>query len=184
MDGAFYVDTRAPFDIATTPPAQVTLASTDKALYTASEVPGNGAGYWGVGKKVRIWLFGKMTTGTSPGNGTFDIYWGTGADANGTIIQSSGTLALAASQTNIPWWLDVVVECTTRGSNGKLFAMGFANMNGLASTNVAWPIPASAPATSSAIDLTAASIISVQFKRSGTTAETMQVLQMLYQPLN
>lgn len=184
MDGAYYQDLRAPFDIATTSPAQVTLAATDKALYTASELPAFGSGYWWVGKKVRMWLFGKMTTGTTPGNGTFDIYWGSGADANGTIIQSSGTLALAASQTNIPWWLDVVIECTVRGSSGKLFTMGAAYMNALASTNVPWPIPASAPATSSAIDLTAASIVSVQFKRSGSTAETMQVLQMLFQALN
>jgi len=184
MDGANYVDTRSPFDIAANPPAAVTLAATDKALYTPSEVPGMGSGYWWLGKKIRLYAFGKMTTGATPGNGTFDIYWGTGADANGTIIQSSGTLALAANQTNIPWWLDVVIECTLRGSTGKLFAMGSANMNTLLTTNVPMPIPASAPATSGAIDLTASNIISVQFKRSGSTAETMQVLQVLFQPQN
>jgi hypothetical protein len=39
-------------------------------------------------------------------------------------------------------------------------------------------IPASAAAVSGGVDLTAANIISVQFKRSGSTAETMQVHDM------
>jgi len=184
MDGAFYQDLRAPFDIGATPPSSVTLATTDKALYTTSEFAAFGSGYWWVGKKLRIHLVGKATTGATPGNGTFDIYWGTGADANGTILASSAATAMAANQSNITWDIELIVECTVRGSSGKLLVTGKAFLNGLLSTNVPMPIPATSPAASSAIDLTAANILSVQFKRSGSTAETMQVLQMEVQPLN
>jgi hypothetical protein len=45
-------------------------------------------------------------------------------------------------------------------------------------------LPASAPAVSGAVDLTAANIISVQFLRSGSTAETMQVHDMEVIALN
>lgn len=184
MDGAFYTDLRAPFDVAATPPAQVTLATTDKALYTTSEFAAFGSGYWWVGKQVRIHLVGKATTGATPGNGTFDIYWGTGADANGTILASSAATAMAANQSNITWEIDLIAECTVRGTSGKLMVTGKALLNGLLTTNVPMPIPATSPAASSAIDLTAANVISVQFKRSGSTAETMQVLSMRVHPLN
>jgi hypothetical protein len=178
-DGNFYLDTREPF--VTVAPSAVTLATTDKALYTASQFPALGGQYWArPGKKLRIRLFGQITTGTTPGNGTFDIYYGSGADANGTILASSGTLALTASQTNLSWTLEIVVSCRTTGSAGTLFCTGSVMMNNAVLANTLQPmlIPASAPAASGSVDLTAANIISVQFKRSGSTAETMQVLEM------
>lgn len=184
-DGLFYQDTREPF--VTVPPAAVTLATTDKALYTASQFPTLGGNYFArVGKKVRIRLFGQMTTGATPGNGTFDVYYGTGADANGVIIASSGTLALVAGATNLSWTLDIVVTCRTTGSAGTLFCTGKADLNvGLLLSTVApMLIPASAPTVSGACDLTAALLLSVQFKRSGSTAETMQVLEMEVTALN
>lgn len=184
MDGAFYRDSRPPFDIGATPPAAVTLATTNKALYTASEFAAFGSGYWWLGKRLNIRLWGKATTGATPGNGQFAIYWGTGADANGTIIQQSTAVAMAANQSNISWWIDLIIECTVRGSSGKLFCMGAAYLNALLSTNVPIPIPASSPATSSAIDLTAGNVLSVQFNRSGNTAESMQVLLMDVSPCN
>jgi hypothetical protein len=45
-------------------------------------------------------------------------------------------------------------------------------------------IPGSLAAVSGACDLTAASIISVQFKRSGSTVETMQIHNMQVIALN
>lgn len=184
-DGLFYHDTREPF--VTVAPGPVTLATTDKALYTASQFPTLGGQYWArPGKKIQIRLFGQITTGTTPGNGTFDIYYGTGADANGTILASSGTLALSASQTNLSWTLEVVVSCRTTGSAGTLFCTGRAMFNNAVLANTLQPmlIPASAPVASAGVDLTAANIISVQFKRSGSTAETMQVLEMEVVSLN
>lgn len=184
MDGPFYNDLKQPFDIANNPPGAVTLATTDKALYTTSEIPPYGSGYWWPGKMVRIRAAGKATTGTTPGNGTFSLYWGTGADANGTILGASSTVALAASQSNLSWLVDLIVECTVRGSSGKLQVSGFALLGGLLSTNIPLLIPASSMAPSSAIDLTASNILSLQFKRSGSTAETMQVLSLQHNPMD
>ena len=178
-DGQFYNDLREPFigaDI-----AAVTLASTAKALYPVSNFPVLGGQYFSrIGKKLRIRLFGRITTAATPGNGSFDVYYGTGADANGVLLASSAALALSASQTNLSWTAEIVVHCRAIGSAGTLFVTGKAHFNNavLASTLQPMLIPASAPVVSGACDLTAALIISTQFKRSGSTAETMQVHDM------
>ncbi len=175
-DGLFYLDTREPFigaDI-----ASVTLSTTLKALYPASNFPVLGGQYFSrIGKKVRIRLFGRMTTAATPGNLTMSVLYGTGADANGVTLASSAAVALTASQTNLSWMCDVFVHCRSIGSAGTLFCTGMfdANVAVLASTLQPVLIPASAPAVSAACDLTAALILSVQASRSGSTAETMQV---------
>ena len=178
-DGLFYNDLREPFigtDI-----ASVTLASTDKALYPASNFPVLGGQYFTrIGKKLRIRLFGRITTAATPGNLTWDIYYGNGADANGTILASSAAVALQASQTNLSWMMETTVHCRSIGSAGTLFCTGWSLFNVAVVLSTAQPvlIPASAPVVSAGVDLTAANIISVQFKRSGSTAETMQVHDM------
>ena len=184
-DGIFYNDLREPFMAADQ--AAVTLSTTDKALYPAAAFPVLGGQYFArIGKKLRIRAFGKITTGTTPGNGTFDIYYGSGADATGTIIVSSGTLALTASQTNLSWYIDIYVHARSLGATGTLFCTGMANFNVgvLASTLAPMMIPPSAAVVSGSVDLTAANIISVQFKRSGSTAETMTVQDMEVTSLN
>lgn len=185
MDGAFYNDLREPFISADQ--AAVTLATTDKALYPAGAFPFLGGQYWvRVGKKIRIRAFGKITTVLTPGNGTFDIYYGSGVDATGTIIASSGTVALTASQTNLSWEIDIKVHARTLGAAGTLFCTGKAHFNNavIASTLQPLLIPASAAVASGAVDLTAANIISIQFKRSGSTAETMTVQDLEVIALN
>jgi hypothetical protein len=182
MDGAFYNDMREPHigaDI-----TAVTLAVTNKALYPASNFPVLGGQYFArIGKKLRIRLFGRITTALTPGNLTFGIYYGTGADANGVLLASSTAQALTASQTNLSWMLEAFVHCRSIGSAGTLFATGYAILN----EAVAAPrilIPGSAPVVSGACDLTAALILSVQAARSGATAETMQVHDMEVTSLN
>ena len=137
-----------------------------------------GGQYWArIGKALRIELFGRMTTGITPGNGSFNVYYGTGADANGTILMTGTPVALVASGTNLSWKAVVDVHCRSIGSTGTLFCDGWAQFPvGLVLSTVG-PIllPASAPAVSASLDLTAANIISVQYLRSGSTAETMQV---------
>jgi hypothetical protein len=175
-DGLFYNDLREPFIAADQ--AAVTLATTDKAIYTPSAFPVLGGQYWArVGKKMRIRLFGKITTVLTPGNGQFDVYYGDGTDANGTLLASSAAFALTASQTNLSWWADVYVHARSLGSAGTLFCDGLAHFNNAVVASTLQPIliPASAAVVSGACDLTAAKIISVQFKRSGSTAETMTV---------
>lgn len=184
-DGLFYCDLREPF--VTVVPNAVTLASTAKALYTASQFPVLGGQYWSrVGKKMRITLRGQMTTAATPGNGSFDIYYGSGADATGTILASSAALALVANGSALAWAVDIVITCRSIGSAGTLMCMGKADFNVglLLSTAAPMMIPASSPVVSAGVDLTAANIISVQFKRSGSTAETMQVLEMEVYALN
>jgi hypothetical protein len=95
-------------------------------------------------------------------------------------------VALTASQTNISWTAEVTITCRSVGSAGTLFCTGWAKFGNSVIANTLQPIllPASAPAVSGACDLTAANIISVQFLRSGSTVETMQVLEMEVQALN
>lgn len=184
-DGLFYKDTRAPFitgDI-----SAVTLATTNKALYPATNFPVLGGQYFNfIGKAMEIELFGRMTTGATPGNGQWAVYYGTGADANGTILAQSGAVALVANATNLSWWAKFVVRCRTIGSAGTLFCTGISliNVGALLSTNAPMLTPASAPAVSAGVDLTAANILSVQFNRSGSTGETMQVHEMSVTALN
>lgn len=179
MDGPFYLDTREPFisaDIGT-----VTLSTTDLALYPPSNFPVLGGQYFArPGKKMHIRLFGKITTAATPGNLTIDVYYGTGAAANGVLLASSAAVALTASQTNLSWFMDIYVHCRSIGSAGTLFVTGEmgANVGVIASTLQPVMIPASAAVVSGACDLTAALIISVQAKRSGSTAETMTVQDM------
>jgi len=174
MDGAFYNDLRAPFiasDI-----AAVTLASTDKALYPKDNFPVLGGQYFAmIGKKIRIRMFGKITTAATPGNLTIGVYYGTGADANGVLLQSSAAQTLIASQTNLSWWIDLYVHARSLGSTGTLFVDGKCFFNTAVIAAGTFLIPASAATVSGACDLTSALIISVQAKRSGSTAETMAV---------
>jgi hypothetical protein len=174
-DGLFYNDLRMP--IITADVASVTLSTTAKALYPASAFPVLGGGYFGyVGKKMRIKLFGRITTAATPGNGQWNIFWGSGADNTGTSLATSATFALTASQTNLSWCAEFSVYCRAMGASGALMCTGWSLFNnGVAATSVQPVlIPASAPAQVTA-DTTANNIISVQFLRSGSTAETMQV---------
>jgi hypothetical protein len=182
-DGLFYRDTREPFMAADQ--ATVTLATTDKAMYTTSAHPSFGGQYWTrVGKKVAYHAFGKITTAATPGNLTIDIYYGSGADANGTILVSSAAQTLVASQTNISWHVWWTVRCNSTGSAGTLFCTGWALFGTAVIAVGSFLIPASAAVASGSVDLTAANIISLQFKRSGSTVETATTQDLEVEALN
>lgn len=182
-DGLFYVDTREPCIDADI--ASVTLSSTAKAMYPASNFPVLGGQYFArKGKKVHIRLFGRITTAATPGNLTIDVYYGTGADANGVLLASSAAQTLIASQSNMSWYLDVFVSCRSIGSAGTLFCDGIATFNPSVIAANTFLIPATAPAVSAACDLTSSLILSVQFRRTGSTAETAIVHDMEVQALN
>jgi hypothetical protein len=182
-----YNDLREPFISADI--AAVTLAATAKALYPAANFPALGPFYWGkLGKKLRIRLFGRMTTGATPGNGSFNVYYGTGADAAGVAIMTGTPVALLANATNLSWQAEIFVHTRSIGNAGTLFCTGRCDFNvGLiASTTAPILLPASAPAVSGACNLEAGNtnIISVQFLRSGSTAETMQAHDIEISSLN
>lgn len=185
MDGPFYLDTREPFFVSDL--GAVTLSTTDKALYTPSSFPVLGGHYFArPGKRIWIRAFGKITTGATPGNLTISLYYGDGTDANGTILVSSAAFALTASQTNLSWSIDLMCRCISVGSAGSLEAVGEfgANVAVVASTLQPIMIPASAAAAVGSLDLTAAKILSLQAKRSGSTAETIAVQDLAIVPMN
>lgn len=182
MQGQFYRDTLPPFRIN---PASVTLATTLKALYGVAFIPAMGKDFWRVDRKVKIRLFGQITTAATPGNLTVSVLYGTGADANGITLQSTAALTLIASQTNLSWEAHIYIRCVTDGPSGTLLVTGNSYWNAAVIAAHHGPIPASAAAVSGACDLTVASnIISVQASRSGSTAETMQVLDGEVEVLN
>ena len=181
MDGQYYQDTRLPH--IATDVASVTLAGTNKALYPVANIPAMGKDYWTVGKKVRIYLCGRMTSGATPGNLTVAIFYGTGADANGTSLAATAATAWTASQTSNTWRAQFDVHCTAIGTSGALFATGFFKANE-ASIAAELMIPATVPATVT-VDLTVANnVLSVQALRSGSTAETMQIHEMIVTSMN
>ena len=183
MDGQFYNDLKPPFMIA--PPTAATLAATNVALYPVSNIAAQSKDYWWAGKAVRIRAFGQITTGATPGNLTVALLYGTGANANGTSIVASGAQTLIATQANISWEIDITVRCISIGSAGTLFGTGKAVFGTAVIAAGTFLLPASAPAVSAAVDLTVASnVLSLQALRSGSTAETMQVVDLQVIALN
>lgn len=183
MDGAFYGDLREPHIMSDV--AAVTLSTTNKALYPVGAFPFLGGQYFArPGKKIGIRVFGRITTAVTPGNGTFAVLYGTGADANGVSVQVSTTSTLVASQTSLSWHAEIFVHCRSTGSAGTMFCTGDALYNPSVVAAHHAQFPASAPAVSGACDLTAANILSLQYNRSGSTVETMQVHDMEVFALN
>lgn len=179
MSALFYESVLEPHF--TTDLSPVTLSSSYKALYTPSNFPYLGPGFFSrPGKRLRIMARGKMTTGATPGNLTLGLLYGTGADNNGVVVVASGAVALVANGTNLPWEVHIDVHCRSIGSAGTLFAMGSTKfaLGLMLSTVQPVFLPASAPVVSGACDLTAALILSLQALRSGSTAESMTVQDM------
>jgi len=182
MDGQFYNDLLKPFT--TVDVAAVTLAATNKALYPVANIPAMGKDYWWPGKQIEINLLGRITTALTPGNLTLALFYGTGADANGTSLAASAAQTLIASQTNITWRCKFYVKCTAIGTSGALFADGDGQFGTAVIAAGSFLMPATAPATTT-VDLTVASnILSVQALRSGSTAETMQIHRVTVIALN
>lgn len=183
MAGSFFYNLLTPFNAVDIP--AISMLTTDVALVPVGNLPLLPNFFSYVGKTLRIELFGRITTVLTPGNITWDIYWGTGASANGTIIASSAAQALSASQTNLSWKAEFDIECRAIGGSGLglLFGSGEVKFNEAVVTPHML-IPASAPAVSSTLDLTLSNTVSVQAKRSGSTAETMQVHKVKYFEVN
>lgn len=181
--GMFYNDLMEPFIGAALP--AVVLATTNKALYAPSAFPNLGGQYFArVGRKMAIRLFGVITTALTPGNGQFSVLYGTGADANGVNLASSAADTLIASQTALTWDAEFFIRCVTTGNAGTLFCVGSGLYNSAVVAAHHMRVPPSAPAVSAACDLTAALIPSVQYSRSGSTVETMQVVDIDVVALN
>src|SRR6266545_4842305 len=111
-----YHETRNPFK-QTTDYSQITLAATSKSIMgITADLPTSAlvcpASYWDLGKKWHVRMFGKATTGATPGNLTIEIRYQTGTvtDAGGTILATSGAVAMGANKTGASWSMDWTVE--------------------------------------------------------------------------
>jgi len=182
-----YHETRNPIT-QTADYSQVTLSTTSKSIMSVTaDLPGSPLqvpvqGYWQIGKKWHIRLFGKATTGTTPGNLTIEVRYQTGTavtDAGGTILATSGAVAMGASKTNASWFMDVTIESRAQiGTASGLFAKGYFITDPTTGLVASTATPIFIPTTAAAavnVDTTLASYINVQWKRSGSTAETVTV---------
>jgi hypothetical protein len=144
----------------------ITLATTYKALIPTARYNLGSQFFNKVGRKLRIRAFGKITTAATPGNGQIGILFGTNADANGVNVVQSAAVALIASQTNISWECEVYIPAVIATTASPMY------------------LPASAAVVSASVDLTGVLVPSLQFLRSGSTAETMTVQDYDISPLN
>jgi hypothetical protein len=178
MDGAFYNDLREPHFV--TDVTAVTMTTTAKALYPAGAFPALGAGYFSrPGKTLVIKLWMKQVQGGTPGNFSFNVHFGDGTDANGTLICTAGTpVAMTASVTKCGY-AEFTIRCITTGATGTLQCTGVSWWDPalIASTLQPIMIPTAGAAASASLNLTTANIVSVQALQSGT-AGTIQVQQM------
>lgn len=166
--------------------ATVTLAATYKALMPAARYNLGPQFFSKVGRRLRIRAFGKITTVLTPGNGQIGILFGTGADANGVNVVQSAAFALTASQTNLSWNVELYITARSLGATGTLFGTGWIEFNPGVVGSSLQPllIPPSAAVVSAACDLTGSLIPSLQFLRSGSTAETITVQDYDISPMN
>lgn len=181
--GQWYQDSRAPFSADDFP--AITLATTSLMLWPASVWTPTTAADWFTGKRFQLHVFGKITTALTPGNLTVEIRYGT-TDNGGILLATSAALTLIASQTNISWNLEAYINCRDTGqpgTNGSLFATGRFQVGTAVIAVGTALIPASA-AVAVAADTTITSGINVQFKRSGSTAETATVHTLTLSALN
>jgi len=186
-DGPFYHDSRPPFQTAAF--ASVAPLTTSVALWPVlgnSDLPTN---YWVPGKRIWVRAFGTMTTGATPGNMTLEMRLAQ-ASALGVIIATSTAIALTASKTTIAWFFEGVYECRANGVAGSMFAYGkfVPNQLGLLipAANNPLIIPESGAMAAVAVDTTlvANAGISLQMKRSGSTAEAVVVHDLAINSMN
>lgn len=182
-DGLFYLDTREPHLVSNL--GAVTMTTTAKAMYAAANFPVLGGQYFNrPGKAIKIEVSFLLTLPATPGNFSFNVHWGTGADANGTLICAAGT-PVAATNATKRGKVEVIVRCLTTGTAGTLEATGIAwfDPGVIASTLQPMMIPTTGATASAALDLTAANIVSIQPLQSGT-AGTITVEELKVTALN
>lgn len=184
-DAIYLAYAKEPFISADVP--AVTLSTVNKALYPPSSFPALPAQFFQhVNQKMIVEVFGRISTGATPGNLTLSLLFGNGADADGVVLVASAAQVLLATQTNVSWSARFVVHCRALGAfavNGALFAVGEAKFGVTVIAAGSFLLPATAPAAV-ACDLLKPSIFSLQALRSGSTAETMQIQDMLVTTIN
>ena len=146
------------------------------------------ADYWlKPGRRWWIRLNGFLTNAATPGNWTFEVRHQTGAaptDAGGTIICTSAAIAGAATKV-ASFVMNVIIEARGDASTfvptaSPLFCYGDLITDGVIgfwTTGANNPIvlPTATGGTATNVDCTLAGHITIQAKRSGSTAEACTV---------
>lgn len=124
------------------------------------------AGFFALGRQLRITAAGRLSSVvTTPGTARWDIRLG------GTVVFDTGAQALnPAAQTNVPWWLEILLTCRAVGSGTLANLMGVANLTtpDLAS-GTAVVLPSSAPAVGGGFNSAAALALDMFFTQTVAT---------------
>jgi hypothetical protein len=76
------------------------------------------------GMVIRFTAAGIWTCGSTATNATFALmYGGTG----GTVLATSGAVAMLASQTHVSWYINAILSCRSAGSSGTVWTTGQAS---------------------------------------------------------
>src|SRR5215831_5067369 len=178
MDGPWYCEGKAPFQATIAP--QITMTASNQPLFPTSWLQPNRPRYFDyIGKTIYYKAWGVFTTGTTPGNFNYFVYWGNNTASNGTSLGSIG-VTWVASITNICWQIDLYIKARAIGTNGQLIIHGslWLGQTGL------WMFPFSGTLTGTNCDLTTTSWISPQVNRSGSTGETITPWDIIWQQIN
>jgi len=123
MDGPFWHDTRLPF--VNTDAPSVTLTTALQAMVPTSYLPVLGPNYFNyVGKALRIRIFGRFTTGATPGNFTLNYMWGSNANNTGTSILATTVTGMTINLTNNSFQADLTIRARSLGAAGTVIATG------------------------------------------------------------
>lgn len=143
--------------------------TTSKTVINAQALVVLPAGFWYVGRRLRIQVVGAISNiVTTPGTITFEVKLGPTANI---VVFTSGAVQLnATAHTTLPFWLEIELTCRAVGATTVANLMGQATAIGKMFTSTAGQVddaqgmqtllvPATAPAVGTGFDSTTASIL-------------------------
>jgi hypothetical protein len=135
--------------------------------YALPQLP---AGYFAQGRMLRITAAGRITSAvTTPGTARFDVRLG------GTVVFDTGAQALnTTAQTNVPWWLEILLTCRNVGSGTSTNFMGVSRWNSTDTASdhghgSAMVLPTSAPAVGNGVNVQSALPLDLFFTQTVAT---------------
>lgn len=125
------------------------------------------ANYFKTGKLLHLRARGTYGTTGSP---TYTIRLQNTVGTTVTVVTSAAVTA-GTTQTNMPWEVDIQIQCRTEGTSGTLWAQGDANWGLTSTTLTTFYLPAAgtAPATAT-VDTTIAQTWGLEFACSASSA--------------
>lgn len=133
----------------------VTNTTTETIVFSNVTIPAN---YMQDGRHLRVWMFGKFSTGTGPPTIRWRLRWG---GVGGTLLADSGTITTIASVTNAAWNAELIISTRANGSSGSLVANGSVLLYGAVAPTVGSATGAPAIAAMTAGGITAPAAVSV-----------------------